>query len=516
MAEDGSKRIRETLDDFLGRISHCSVNSLLEEEQFLVKVQQGERIRLQLEDALQEKAQLEAKLAAATKQQVAKQEKLQVAYTVVEREKQLRERVGAERDQTRELFEWVCTFLPQRHAQTLRSRIQACLEAAAATTNTDIDVTTDSTFFTSAAPSLAPSSGVESDISPSATVARSYDQAKPSKFSPPAARARRNQAKPSGFTPGRVSSLREQSPDLLNDSFALATECSSIGSSLPSTLLSEDSRKSAMFYPAVIELLKNRPHTFCRKTFVLGEKCLVCAEKLPCGKHALLCDDCRCIAHEQCSPRVPRPCIPASRIVSMHSNAHRSVRDYAPRVAPYVPALVVHCVLQVEQRGLATVGLYKVPSFDRTVQDLKRQFGKNRGVPNLQQVDVLALCHLLKDFLAGLKPGLIAKELFEALLRRFEPVPVSRVAFEMLFDAAEKLDPTSRDTLVFLVLHLQNVAAAEAVNMSARRLSKIFTPLLVDGYESGTFKEEKRKFKLLEKFIELPSDYWKIIFMRNC
>lgn len=497
MSEFNGDSVVSEMDHLLAYIRQCSLNEVGLDEKFYKAVQQGTTLRQRLANLLQEKAKLESAVAASTKERLAKTNKLGIAMAVVQHERRLRELASVERDQMQAQFEQLCTQLPKQRSKEFQTRVSAQIEAMV-TTNTDIDVTTDSTFFST---SVVPSSGVESDYSPPAGAAR---------HTKPCSRVIRTRT---GFTPNKVSSLR-QSIELLNDTFSLATECSLV-SSIPSTLISEDSRKSAVFYSTILEYLKNRPHAFGRKTFVLGEQCSACDLKVACGKKALICEDCRCISHEKCSQKVPKPCIPVNPTLSLHSKLRKSIRDYSPRFAPYVPAIVLHCVLQIEERGLATAGLYKVSTFDRTVEDLKHQYGKNRGIPNLASVDVLAICQFLKDFLVSLKPGLIAKELFETLLHIFEPEPVSKIAFEMVVDALDKLDQTSRDTLVFLLLHLQNVAAAEAVNMSPRRLSKIFTSLLVDGYEKGLFQEEKRKCKLLEKFIELPSDYWKIIFVKD-
>ncbi|KAK7603440.1 hypothetical protein V9T40_003439 [Parthenolecanium corni] len=497
MSECDSDSLPFEMDCLLAYIRQCSLNELVLDEKFCKFVQQSNVLSQRLANLLQEKAKLERAVAESTKENIAKTNKLNVAMTVVQHERRLRELASVQRDQAQAQFEQLCAQLPEHRAKEMQTRVMTRV-LATASSNTDIDVTTDSTFFST---SVVPSSGVESDYSPPGAAAYR------------AKRCSRVPSKRTGFTPNKASSLR-QSVELLNDTFSLATEASLV-SSIASTLISEDSRKSAIFYSTILEYLKNRQHAFQRKTFVLGEQCSVCDLKVACGKRALVCSDCRCIAHEKCNQKVPKPCIPVNPTVTLHSKLRKSVHDYSPRFAPYVPAIIVHCVLQVEERGLATAGLYKVSTFDRTVEDLKHQYGKNRGIPNLAQVDVLAICQFLKDFLVSLKPALIAKELFENLLQIFEPVPASKVAFEMVVDAVNKLDPTSRDTLVFLVLHLQNVASAEAVNMSPRRLSKIFTPLLVDRYEKGLFQAEKRKCKLLEKFIELPSDYWKIIFVKD-
>jgi Rac GTPase-activating protein 1 len=48
-----------------------------------------------------------------------------------------------------------------------------------------------------------------------------------------------------------------------------------------------------------------------------------------------------------------------------------TVADYAPHTAPMVPSIIVHCVNEVELRGLNEVGIYRVPGAEKDVKGLK-------------------------------------------------------------------------------------------------------------------------------------------------
>lgn len=50
-----------------------------------------------------------------------------------------------------------------------------------------------------------------------------------------------------------------------------------------------------------------------------------------------------------------------------------------------VPALVIHCIKEVESRGLSEVGLYRVSGLEKEVKELKDKFLHGKGVPNLVQ-----------------------------------------------------------------------------------------------------------------------------------
>ena len=57
--------------------------------------------------------------------------------------------------------------------------------------------------------------------------------------------------------------------------------------------------------------------------------------------------------------------------------------DFAPNETPMIPALVIHCVNEVEHRGLQETGIYRVPGSEREVKELKDKFMKNKGAPYL-------------------------------------------------------------------------------------------------------------------------------------
>jgi predicted HAD superfamily phosphohydrolase len=50
-----------------------------------------------------------------------------------------------------------------------------------------------------------------------------------------------------------------------------------------------------------------------------------------------------------------------------------TISDYAPSTAPMIPSLIVHCVKEVDLRGLNEVGIYRIPSSEKDVRELKVQ-----------------------------------------------------------------------------------------------------------------------------------------------
>jgi len=64
-----------------------------------------------------------------------------------------------------------------------------------------------------------------------------------------------------------------------------------------------------------------------------------------------------------------------------------------------VPSIVVHCINEVELRGMNEQGLYRVNGAKVDVKCLLEKFLKGKGAPNLSNVDITTICSTLKDFL---------------------------------------------------------------------------------------------------------------------
>lgn len=86
----------------------------------------------------------------------------------------------------------------------------------------------------------------------------------------------------------------------------------------------------------------------------------------------LYCSDCRVMAHPECRERVPMPCL--AIVSTPRSTSGTTIGDYCSKNSPMVPPLIVHCVFEVEARGLCEVGIYRIPGAERDVRALKVRF----------------------------------------------------------------------------------------------------------------------------------------------
>jgi len=177
-----------------------------------------------------------------------------------------------------------------------------------------------------------------------------------------------------------------------------------------------------------------------------------------------------------------------------------------------VPALVVHCLNEVEARGLEEVGIYRVPGSEREVKELKEKFLAGRGCPNLGQIDVHVLCGVVKDFLRTLREPLIPNSMWSQFTEAANN-PDLTDAESQLCQAVSELPPPNRDTLAFFMVHLQKVAGSKACKMNVSNLGKILGPTVV-GYRSLDPQPEDMLKELgviqctMEKLINLNTDYW--------
>lgn len=254
-----------------------------------------------------------------------------------------------------------------------------------------------------------------------------------------------------------------------------------------------------------------RQHNFASKVILKHEICVPCKTRIRFGKSALKCVDCLAATHVECKASMPTPCVPTVRTPSHFVGA---IADYCPVSTPMIPALVVHCANEIEARGLRESGLYRVNVLDRDVRPLKEQLLQGKMTPTqLSTINVHVLCAVLKSFLASLKEPLVTWTMRESFTRIAYVTDDTDVQTSVCVLVPELPQP-SRDTLAFLVLHLQRIAESAECRMSLSNLSKIFAPILIGQprtiLDNGLKKLQDMKEQQLtmEKLLTIPSDYW--------
>lgn len=254
-----------------------------------------------------------------------------------------------------------------------------------------------------------------------------------------------------------------------------------------------------------------RCHSFVAKSVIKPETCSPCGKRIRFGKLALKCRDCRAVAHNECKDLVPLPCVPAGNTPILRG-VSGTIADYTPMIPPMVPSLVVHCINEVELRGMGEQGLYRVNGGSSDVKCLKEKFLKGKGAPSLADIEIATICSTLKDFLRTLREPLITVGLWADFVRA-TTLSDKQDADAALYQAISELPQPNRDTLAFLILHLQRVSGSPDCKMPISNLAKVFGPTLV-GYSSqeptatSMLSETKTQVAIVESLLKIPSDYW--------
>ncbi|KAJ8682974.1 hypothetical protein QAD02_018766 [Eretmocerus hayati] len=256
-----------------------------------------------------------------------------------------------------------------------------------------------------------------------------------------------------------------------------------------------------------------RSHNFKEKPVMVPHiTCIPCGKRIRFGKTAVKCVNCRIVSHSKCRNLVALPCNPTGSTPRARTGMTGTIADFTPRNPPMVPPLVVHCINEVELRGMKEQGLYRVNGGSRDVRILKEKFLRDGATPDLSEVDIATLCSTLKDFLRSLKEPLITCRLWEdfAHASRITDKVDAEVA---LYQAISELPQPNRDTLAFIILHLQRVSNTPECKMPISNLATVFGPTLV-GYSSqepsqmALLSETGDQVTIVESLLKIPSDYW--------
>ncbi|XP_026734628.1 rac GTPase-activating protein 1-like [Trichoplusia ni] len=254
-----------------------------------------------------------------------------------------------------------------------------------------------------------------------------------------------------------------------------------------------------------------RQHNFVAKTFYKRETCGPCGKIIKFAKLGVKCETCRAQAHPECRALLPLPCVAPGPAARRGPAQEGCISDYAPSTPPMVPALLVHCINEVEKRGLTEKGIYRISATDKEVKRLKERFLRGCGSPSLAGEDVHVVCGCLKDFLRGLREPLVTSALWRDFMDAAR-LPDAADASAAVLQAVSQLPQPNRDTLAFLVLHLQKVAESEECEMGIDNLAKIFGPTLI-GYglmsqPAEMYNATAQMFSVMQLLLRLPCDYW--------
>ncbi|KPP76815.1 hypothetical protein Z043_103808 [Scleropages formosus] len=265
-----------------------------------------------------------------------------------------------------------------------------------------------------------------------------------------------------------------------------------------------------VFTPVVDKTLK---HVFLSKTVIRPETCMPCRKRIRFGKLALKCRDCRLVAHPECSSLCPSDCSP-SFPGPVHKFSEDTLESFAPLMQPRIPHIIVQCVNEIEKRGLEERGIYRVPGGERAVKELRDKYILGKGPLTLGKVEEIhAICGLLKDFLRKLREPLVTFRLHRAFMDACE-IEDEDASSALMFEAIGNLPQANRDTLAFLMLHLQKVMQSPQCQMDRNNLARVFGPTIVghgmpEPSPLTIMKDTNAQPKVVACMLSFPAEYWK-------
>ncbi|XP_043469722.1 uncharacterized protein LOC122503302 [Leptopilina heterotoma] len=175
-----------------------------------------------------------------------------------------------------------------------------------------------------------------------------------------------------------------------------------------------------------------------------------------------------------------------------------------------VHPLIKKLVEEVERSGLEHEGLYRLSGSKTEVQKLEKdcQFLDT----DISQYDVTAITSYLKELFRNLRPSLIDETTFNQLSDALK-MENSEDLKNKITDIIIKLPQDIRDTLAYLMVHLQKVVEKKEINrMNPKNIGIVFGPTLMNSQYDDLMAAaalNNQQTKIIEKLLELPSSFWK-------
>ncbi|RXG59484.1 Rac GTPase-activating protein 1 [Armadillidium vulgare] len=115
-----------------------------------------------------------------------------------------------------------------------------------------------------------------------------------------------------------------------------------------------------------------RKHNFVLKKGKITKRfCSCCDKKIFTKEKCYKCQTCNSVCHEDCSDALPIPCVPMVVFSEKLKIKKTTIADHTPRTSPMVPALIVYCTIEIENRGLDSKGIYRTSGAQKDVVRLK-------------------------------------------------------------------------------------------------------------------------------------------------
>lgn len=253
------------------------------------------------------------------------------------------------------------------------------------------------------------------------------------------------------------------------------------------TLKSVSSATSIQSHVSLVDELELKKHVFADKPFAQVFKflpslgaCAGCLGQIKRFGSLKRCAVCGVACHSDCTDKVPLPCLRRVPNPKKKTDHFVSIATYAPSTRPCIPPLIIHCVREIERRGLSTPLLYANPGHG-TESKLVRDYIQGKRILNFASYDVNVLCNIVKEFFRSLKEPLISFIFWRDFASALDVADQERS--EVLLEIIAKLPGPNIDTIAYLMRHFHLVIEDESNHIEVETIARLFAPFFI-GYPS--------------------------------
>merc|ERR1719481_696752 len=171
--------------------------------------------------------------------------------------------------------------------------------------------------------------------------------------------------------------------------------------------------------------------------------------------------------------------VPAAKPAGLFKTAITQTTKKEKRAVPFI---IISAVREVERRGIAEVGIYRVNGSAVDMQRLKRAYESNpyEAEQLLKECDIHAVAGILKQYLRDLPDCIFTSETYHKLFEAYnmgENDSRTRAYLQLFGHLPQN---PNQACIVFLIEHLVRVASMEAQNkMSLHNLATVFGPTML-------------------------------------
>ncbi|XP_043270721.1 rac GTPase-activating protein 1-like [Venturia canescens] len=251
-------------------------------------------------------------------------------------------------------------------------------------------------------------------------------------------------------------------------------------------------------------------HELAPRMLLKKELCFLCEKILSFGKVALRCARCNEVRCIECKA-VPRKSNGSAPSTSGRRDDSKKFADYAPNEPPFVPSLILHCIEAIRSHGMKNEGLYQQTREPDVVTFLVEEFS-NGKIPDLSEVPISAICSTLLRFMRSLSEPLVTFELRDEFIRA-ALISKKGGGNGALLTVISKLPRVNRDTLAYLILHLQQVSRSPECAMSVDKLARIFGPTLlaygdIELTDETLDIETEKQYEVFRRLMSISAHEW--------